>query len=265
MKTLLAMIAGLALASCAVAPAMAPSVDAALRAEFAPSGVLRAGTNFGNNAIVQKDPAGGPPRGVGPSLARELARQLGVPITYVNYDAAGKMGDSVSEWDVAFLAVDPKRAETIAFSAPYVNIEGAYLVRNDAPMRSNAEVDRKGVKIGVGLKSGYDLFLTREVKQAELVRLPTSPAASDAFFAGKVDVAAGVKNHLMAASKGRNDVRLIEPAFMTIGQASGVPVQRKRSAEFLRKFIEEQKANGFVERALRESGVTDAVVAPMAR
>lgn len=265
MKTLLALLAGLALASCAVAPATAPSVDAALRAEFAPSGVLRAGTNFGNNAIVQRDPAGGPPRGVGPSLARELARQLGVPITYVNYDAAGKMGDSVAEWDVAFLAVDPKRAETIAFSAPYVNIEGAYLVRAGSPIRANADVDRKGVKIGVGLKSGYDLFLTRQIKQAELVRLPTSPAASDSFLAGKVDVAAGVKNHLLVVAQGRNDVRLVEPAFMIIGQASGVPVQRKRAAEFLRKFIEEQKANGFVARALQESNVTEAVVAPLVR
>ena len=266
-RTLLAFVATAAVAGCGL-PGERPAgsaVSDALRKEFAPTGTLRAGVNFGNNAIAQRDPAGGPPRGVGPSLARELARQLGVPITYVTYDAAGKMGDAVKEWDVAMLAVDPKRAETIAFSAPYVNIEGSYLVRRDSPYRTNADLDRKGTRIAVGAKSGYDLFLSRELKQAELVRLPTSPAAADHFLAGKEDAAAGVKNHLLVAMKGRNDVRLIEPSFMTIGQASGVPQGRPNAAAFLRKFIEEQKANGFVERALKETNVTDAVVAPPAR
>jgi polar amino acid transport system substrate-binding protein len=265
-RTILAALGALLLAGCASqGDRPAAGVSEALRKEFAPSGTLRAGVNFGNNAIAQRDPAGGPPRGVGPSLARELARQLGVPIAYVTYDAAGKMGDSVKEWDVAMLAGDPKRAETIAFSAPYVNIEGSYLVRADSPYRTNADIDRKGTRISVGAKSGYDLYLSRQIKQAELVRFPTSPIAADEFIAGKADVAAGVKNHLLVASRGRPDLRLIEPAFMTIGQAAGVPQGRPNAAAFLRKFIEEQKANGFVARALRESNVTEAVVAPAAR
>ena len=265
-RLILAAAACAALAGCAL-PGERSSlqVSDALRKEFAPTGTLRAGVNFGNNAIAQRDPAGGPPRGVGPSLARELARQLGVPITYVTYDAAGKMGDSVKEWDVAMLAVDPKRAETIAFSAPYVNIEGAYMVRANSPYKTNADLDRKGTRIAVGAKSGYDLYLSRQLKQAELVRYPTSPAAADAFLGGELDATANVKNILLARAKGRSDVRLIEPAFMTIGQASGVPQGRPNAAAFLKKFIEEQKANGFVERALKESNVTDAVVAPPVR
>jgi polar amino acid transport system substrate-binding protein len=262
----LAIAATLVATGCAM-PGAAPSssVSAELRREFAPTGTLRAGVNLGNNAIAQRDPAGGPPRGVGPSLARELARQLGVPVTYVIYDAAGKMGDAVKDWDVAMLAVDPKRAETIAFSAPYVNIEGAYMVRAGSPYRTNADLDRKGTRIAVGAKSGYDLYLSRQLKQAELVRFPTSPAAADAFLGGELDATANVKNILLARAKGRTDVRLIEPAFMVIGQAAGVPQGRPNAAAFLRKFIEEQKANGFVEHALKESNVTEAAVAPAAR
>lgn len=266
-RLVLAATACAVLAGCAVPGdrGSTAQVSEALRKEFAPTGTLRAGVNFGNNAIAQREPAGGPPRGVGPSLARELARQLGVPITYVVYDAAGKMGDSVKEWDVAMLAVDPKRSETIAFSAPYVNIEGAYMVRANSSYRTNEDLDRKGTRIAVGAKSGYDLYLSRQLKQAELVRFPTSPAAADAFLGGELDATANVKNILLARSKGRADVRLIEPAFMVIGQAAGVPQGRPNAAAFLRRFVEEQKVNGFVERALKESGVTDAVVAPAAR
>ena len=259
-------LASLALASCAMNPIF-PDVSPALRAEFAPSGTLVAGTNFGNPVIAQRDAAGGEPRGVGPSLARELARRLGLPIRYVVYDTAGKMADAAKEgaWDVAFLAVDPARAKDIGFSAPYVLIEGTYLVRRDAPFARVGDVDRKGVRISVANKSAYHLFLGREVKQAELVPYPTSQAAIDAFLAGEVDVAAGVKQPLAATARKDPGVRVVEGAYMTIGQAAGVPAARANAARYLRAFIEDAKASGFVARALAESGVHDATVAPPAK
>lgn len=260
MKTFL-LAAGLALAI----PAMAtPPVTDALRAEFAPTGVLRAGTNFGNPVIVQQDPAGGDPRGVGPSLARELARRLGVPVKYVMFDTAGKMADAAKQgaWDIAMLAVDPARAEDIAFSAPYVLIEGTYLVRKESPLTKIDEFDKPGLRIMVANKSAYDLYLTRHIKQAELVRVATSKDAIDDFIAGKADASAGVKQPLVAAARKDPGLRVIDGSFMTIGQASGVPKSRTAAAAYLKAFIEEMKASGFVAKALADSGVADATVAP---
>ena len=263
------LLAALALAACAHMTPTAPTATATpeLRKEFAPSGTLVAGVNFGNPVIAQKDPAGADPRGVGPELARELARRLGVPIKYVVYDTAGKMADAGRQgaWDVAMLAVDPARARDISFSAPYVLIEGTYMVRADSPLRRVEEFDRKGLRISVALKSAYDLYLTREIKQAELVRLATSQAAIEEFLAGKVDVVAGVRQPLNATAARVPGLRVIEGSYMSIGQASGVPKGRPAAAKYLHDFIEEMKAAGFVERRLRDSGVHDAKVAPAAR
>ena len=267
-RPILLLAAGLALASCAhMTSNTSPGVTPALRAEFAPSGTLVAGVNLGNPVIAQKDPAGGDPRGVGPELARELARRLGVPIRYVTYDTAGKMADAVKQgaWDVAMLAVDPARASDIEFSAPYVQIEGTYMVRADSPLKSIGDFDREGVKIAVGLKTAYDLYLTREMKKATLVRSASSIAAVDQFRADKLDAVAGVKNPLDAIAAKDPSVRVIPGNFMTIGQASGVPKGRANAANYLRAFIEEAKASGFVARKLTESGVTDATVAPPAK
>jgi polar amino acid transport system substrate-binding protein len=165
---------------------------------------------------------------------------------------------------VAFLAVDPERAGEIAFSAPYVQIEGTYLVRKDSPLRKIDDFDRKGQRIAVGLKSAYDLYLTRALKNAELVRAPTSQAAIDEFAAGRIDAVAGVKNTLVAAAEKDPGWRVIEGNFMVIGQAAGVPRTRTAAARYLADFIEEAKASGFVADALKKSGVTDATVAPRA-
>ena len=265
---ILAILASIGLAACAMtSSAPTATVTPELRKEFAPSGTLIAGVNFGNPVIAQKDPAGGDPRGVGPELARELARRLGVPIRYVIYDTAGKMADAGKQgaWDVAMLAVDPARAQDIAFSEPYVLIEGTYMVRASSPLTRVEEFDRKGLRISVALKSAYDLYLTREIKNAELVRVATSQAAIDDFVAGKVDVAAGVRQPLNSTAKKVPGLRVIEGSYMSIGQASGVPKARANAAKYLRDFIEEAKASGFVERKLRESGIHDAKVAPPAK
>ncbi len=243
---------------------MNPSVPESLRAEMAPGGVLRASVNYGNTVIAQKDPAGGPPRGVGAELARELARRLGARIEYVAFDTAGKIADAIRQGgvDVAFLANDPQRANEIAFSAPYVRIEGTYLVRAEGPMQRIEDLDRRGVRIAVGDKTAYELFLTRAIKNAELVRAPTSAAAIALFKSQRLDAVAGVKNPLVAVAATESQYRVIEGNFMVIGQAAGVPRQREQAARYLRGFIEEMKRSGFVERALRDSGVTDATVAP---
>lgn len=258
--------AGLALASCAMSPSATP-VPANVRNELAPSGTLIAGINYGNPVIVQKDPAGGPPQGVGPELARELARRLGVPITYVTYDTAGKLADAAKQkaWDVGFLAIDPERASDIAFTAPYVQIEGTYLVRKDSKLKAIGDVDKKGVKIAVGNKTAYDLFLTRNIKEAELVRSPTSLTAIDDFLGGKVDTVAGVKQPLVGVAAKNASHRVMDGNFMVIRQAAGVPRGREAAAKYFNDFIEEMKASGFVARALEKSGNGDVTVPPPGR
>ena len=174
----------------------APPADAVK--ELAPTGKLRAAINVGNVVLAQRDENGGV-RGPSVDLARELARRLAVPIDLHVYDAAGKVTDAAKtgEWDVAFVAIEPARAEGIGFTSPYVIIEGTYLVGTDSPLKSIADVDHDGVRIAVGKGSAYDLFLTRTLQHAALVRYPTSPLALDGFLADKLDAAAGVKQQLV--------------------------------------------------------------------
>jgi len=235
-----------------------------LAAELAPGGRLRAAINFGNSVLAQRDPAGGVPRGVSAELARELARRLDVPIDYVTYDAAGKVFEAVKAgaWDICFLARDPVRAEGIDFTAPYVVIEGVYVVPVDSPLRSVADVDRPGVRIAVAQGSAYDLHLTRAIKHATLVREPSGPESLDRFVKDKLEAAAGVRQPIAAFEQTRSDMRLIPGRFMAIEQAMGAPRGRDAGVRYLRKFIEEMKASGFVARALAASGQADASVAP---
>jgi polar amino acid transport system substrate-binding protein len=252
-------LAAVLLGSCAMPN---PSTSS-LAHEFAPGGVLRIGVNYGNPVIAQKDPAGGAPRGVGPELGRELGRRLGVPVSYATYDTAGKMATAAgAAWDVAFLANDPARANEIGFSKPYVQIEGTYMVRAGSPLRSIADVDRDGVRIAVGDKTAYDLYLTRALKHAKLVKAPTSKAAIELFLAENLDAVGGVKNPLVAVAAKDPGLRVIEGNFMVIGQAAGVPKARANAQRYLHDFIEEAKRSGFVAKALAASGVTDATVAP---
>ncbi|MBL0141007.1 MAG: ABC transporter substrate-binding protein [Betaproteobacteria bacterium] len=233
-------------------------------AQTAPSGILRIGINLGNPVIAQRDPDGGEPKGVGPALGRELAARLGVPVEFVTYDTAGKAADAVKEdaWDVAFLAVDPARAIDIDFTAPYVHIEGTYLVPAESPVRSVGELDREGTRIAVGLKTAYDLYLTRQIRQARLERAPSSPAAIELFLAGNLDAVAGVRQPLEAYAAGHPGLRVLADSFMVIRQASGVPKGRSLAHRFLAEFIEEAKRSGFVARALAESGVGEVTIAP---
>jgi polar amino acid transport system substrate-binding protein len=232
-------------------------------AELAPTGKLRAAINFGNPILASKDPATGEARGVSVDLSRELAKRLGVPLEIVPFDAAGRVVEAVKTgaWDVGYVAIDPLRARDMIQSPAYVVIEGSYLVPADSPIRSNADVDREGNRIVVGKGSAYDLFLTREIKRAMLVRAPTSPQVVDMMLADKLEVAAGVRQQLELDAARVRSVRLLAGRFMTINQAMAVPKGRDAGARYVRDFIEEMKATGFVAQSLVRHKIDGAAVA----
>jgi polar amino acid transport system substrate-binding protein len=250
----------LLLAGCA---GTAPDPRAGAAAELGSTGKLRAAINFGNPILATRGP-GGEPRGVSVDLAREAARRLGLAIDLVTFNSAGSVVEAVKarQVDLAFVAIDPVRAADMDYTAPYVIIEGAYLVRNDSPLQRNDEVDRTGTRVAVGRGSAYDLFLTRELKSATLVRAPTSPAVTDLFLEQKLEVAAGVKQQLQADAQRVGGVRLLPGRFMVIEQAMGVPKGRLAAQAWLSAYIEEMKAAGFVAAALQRHGVEGAAVAP---
>lgn len=263
MLRLLQILAVILFASHATAQTVSPQVVK----EIAPQGRLRAAINFGNPVLAQKDATTGEPRGISIDLSRELARRLGIPVELVLFEAAGKVADAAKAgvWDIAFLAVDPGRANDIAFTAPYVVIEGTYLVPADSPLRTIGDVDREGVRIAVGRGSAYDLYLTRMLGKAQLVRAPTSPTVIDLFREQKLEAAAGVRQQLIAFASGQPDVRVMDGRFMVIEQAIGTPKGRDSALEFLKSFVEDAKASGFVAEALTRSGQRDAAVAPPVR
>jgi polar amino acid transport system substrate-binding protein len=249
-------------AGCA-SPAPASTANAVA---LAPTGRLRASINLGNPILARRDGAGGVD-GVSVDLAHALGAELGVPVDLAVVDAAARSVETVAsgQADVGFFAVDPVRGRGIRFTPPYVLIEGAYLVRVDSPLRDNAEVDRPGARIVVGRGSAYDLFLTRALKSAELIRVPTSPKVVDEFLARNADVAAGVKQQLEADARRVGGTRLLPGRFMVIEQAMGIPAARSDAAlQALAAFVERAKASGFVAAALARHRIEGAVVAPAA-
>lgn len=234
--------------------------------ELAPTGTLRVGINYGNPVLATRDPGSGELRGVAVDLARELGRRIGAPVELVGYDAAGKMVEGLKggAWDIAFLAVEPGRVGEISFTAPYIEIEGAYLVPAGSPLRTIADVDRKGVRIALAAKSAYDLFLSRSLQHAELVRAPDPGAAFELLVSGKAEVFAGVKQTLIASAEKLPGSRVLDGRFMAIYQALGIPKGREAAARYLREFIEDVKASGLVGRAIEKAGVRGVSVAPRA-
>ena len=234
---------------------------------MAPSGKLRAAINFGNPILANKDAVTGEARGVSVDLARELGKRLGVLVEFVTYTAAGKVveGIKTGAWDLAFFAIDPVRGADTDFTAAYVAITGSYLVRGGSAIQRNEDVDREGVRVVVGRGSAYDLYLTRELKKATLMRVATSQAVTDAMLAERFEVAAGVTQQLQADAKRVADVRMLGNTFMVINQAMAVPKGRPAGLQYATAFVEEMKASGFVADALKRHGIEGAAVAPAAR
>jgi polar amino acid transport system substrate-binding protein len=241
-------------------------ISPSLRSDLAPTGTLRVGINYGNPVLATKDPASEDLRGVAVDLARELGTRTGLPINLVGYDSAGKMVEALQAggWDIAFLAIDPGRAEQISFTAPYLEIEGTYLVPARSPLCAIADIDREGVRVGISSGSAYDLFLSRSLQHAELVRAPNPNGAFELIVSGKVDVVAGVKQHLIANAAKLPGSRVLDGRFMAIQQALGISKGRDAGLKYLREFIEDVKASGLVAQAIEKAGVSGVSIAPKA-
>src|SRR4051812_43662527 len=232
--------------------------------EFAPTGKIRAAINLSNIVLAQKAVAGAEPRGITVDLAHELAKRLQLPLELVIFESAGRVTDALKSgaWDIAFLAIEPARAAEIDFTAPYVLIEGSYMVSKDSPLKTNEQVDRPGARIAVGRGSAYDLYLTPTLKNATLVRYSTGDLAVQQFAAEKLDAVAGVKQPLVLFARANPTVRVMDGRFQVIEQAMGTPKGRPAAARYLRAFVEDVKASGFVADALQRSNQPDATVAP---
>ena len=228
---------------------------------LAPTGRLRVALNLGNIVLVQTDETTGAQKGVTVDLAGELGRRLGVPVDFTTFDGAGKAFEAMKAGsvDIVFLAIEPVRAAEVAFSAPYVIIEGVYMVPKNSPIKSVDEVDRDGIRIAVNKASAYDLFLTRSLKHAKLVR---GESGVDVFVHEKLEVVAGVKQPIVAYAKAHPEVRVLDGRFMEIRQAMGTAKGRDAGARYLRAYVEEMKSSGFVADALKRSNQPDASVAP---
>jgi polar amino acid transport system substrate-binding protein len=242
------------------------NVTPSIYSAFTPTGKLRASINLGNPILANAD-AAGKPYGVSVDLATAFAKVLGAELQLVMFDAAGNSVEAVAaeQADIGFFAIDPVRGADIAFTAPYVLIEGCYLVKTDSPLQSNDEVDLAGNRVVVGKGSAYDLYLARTLRNAQILRAPTSPTVVETFLREGAEVAAGVKQQLEADARQLGGLRLLNERFMVIQQAMGMPKSRgSAAAEFLGQFIEDMKAAGFVEASLERHGIQGASVAPAA-
>jgi polar amino acid transport system substrate-binding protein len=242
------------------------SVPESVRNELAPTGTLRAAINYNNPLLATRDPATGELSGMAVDLSKELAQRVGVPLQLIPVDAAGKITGSAktNTWDIGYLAIDPLRANDIDFTAAEAELEGTYLVPAGSPLQRIEDLDRDGVRIAVTGKSAYDLFLTRELRHAQLVRAENTPQSFDLMVQQKLDAVAGVKTALNTASRGIPGSRVLAGHFMTIPQAAALPKGRPAAVRYVSEFIEEMKASGFVAAALKKYGLgpDDAIVAP---
>lgn len=234
-----------------------------VRAAFMPAGKLRAAMNYSNTVIARRDRGDGEPGGVTAALARELARRLSAELVFSAYDSPGAVVDAMraGEADICFVAIEPARREAVDFTAPYVLIESCYAVRPGSPLKTPAEVDRPGVRIIARARAAYDLYLSRTLKHAQLIRYDEGEL--DRFAAGEGDAAAGIRPMLEEFVAAHPGYRVMAEPFATVGQAMGVPKGRGPAFAYLEAFVEEMKASGFVARALEESG-SRATVAPPA-
>ena len=237
---------------------MSHEISQHVLAELAPEGVLQVAINLGNPVLAQDGPDG-EPQGVSVALAKALAEELGVSLQMRTFDAAGKVFAALEEgaWNLAFLAIEPVREAQIAFSEPYVLIEGTYLVRSEAPFKQVVELDQAGLRLAVGKGAAYDLYLTRTLAHAELVRAETSAGAVDLFIEQDLDAAAGVRQPLQKIADADARYRVLDGAFTAIRQAMAVPRGRELAAAYVRDFVERQLRSGFVRGALLATGQTD--------
>jgi polar amino acid transport system substrate-binding protein len=237
------------------------------RAELAPTGVLRAGINMSNFLLVTGETPEGDPDGVSPDMARAVADRLGVPLKLVPFKTPGELADAAVEdvWDIGNIGADPERAKNIAFTPAYVEIEATYLVPAGSPIQSIDEVDREGVRIAVSARSAYELWLSDNIKHAELVMAKGLDGSFDTFVEQKLEALAGLRPRLVDEVNKLPGGRILDGKFTAVQQAIGTKPDREAGAAFLRDFVEEAKASGFVASLIDKHGVSGRLtVAPPA-
>jgi len=237
-----------------------------IAAELAPTGVLRAGINLSNFLLVSGRSASGDPQGVAPDMARAIADRLGVPVSYHTFPRPGLLADAAEDdvWDVGLIGAEPARAQKIAFSPAYAEIESTYLVPAGSPITAIEEVDRPGIRIAVTARTAYDLWLTRHIQHAELVHSETIDAALEQFVTEKLDVLAGLRPRLLKDVENLPGARILDGQFSAVQQAVGTLRTRPNAAAFLRDFVEEAKASGLVASLIERHGIQGLSVAPPA-
>jgi polar amino acid transport system substrate-binding protein len=243
---------------------MTTPLTPAVKSELTPTGKLRVGLNHGNFLLVTPGSSATDPKGVAPDVARELAKRLGVPVEFSKFDTAGKLGDAVrdSVWDVAFLGAEPQRAAEIAFTAAYLEIPATYLVPAGSPIRSVAEVDREGVRIAVADNSAYELWLSRNIKHAKLMKTQGIDASFDLFVKEKLEALSGLRPRLISDVKKLPGARILDGVFTAVQQAIGTPRKNTAAAAYLAGFVEDVKVSGFVGEAITRNKSEGVNVAP---
>jgi polar amino acid transport system substrate-binding protein len=238
----------------------------AARSELTPTGKLRVGINMSNFLLTGKDPASGEPRGIAVDLGRELGKRLGVAVEILPYPNPGALADAAKTgvWDVGFLGAEPLRANEIDFTAAYVEIEATYLVPPGSKLQTIADVDREGIRICVPEKAAYELWLTRNLKNAKLTLEKGADNAFKRFVTDKLDALAGLKPRLVTDRENMKGSRIIEGNFTAVQQAVGTPKGRSAGAQYLREFVEDIKATGLVQRTIEKNNVRGLTVAAKA-
>ena len=237
-----------------------------VRAQLAPTGVLRAGINLSNFLLVTGRSDSGDPTGVAPDMAREIAAALGVPVKYVTFKSPGELGDQVGKdvWDIGLIGAEPQRAEKIQFTAAYVEIEATYMVPEGSPIKSIADVDRKGVRIAVSARSAYDLWLVNNIRNATLVQVSGLDAAYEKFMSDRLEVLAGLRPGLLKDVEKAPGLRILDGKFTAVQQAVGTAKPKVEGAAFLADFVEKAKKSGMVQGFIDRHKVKGLSVAPPA-
>jgi polar amino acid transport system substrate-binding protein len=235
-----------------------------VKKELAPSGKLRVGLNYGNFLLVLKDSPDGAPNGIAPDLGRELGKRLGVPVEFVKFPEAGQLADGVRDGkcDVGFLGAEPQRANEIAFTKAYLEIPVTYLVPPGSSIKTLADVDREGVRVAVSARSAYDLYLSRTLKHAKLLRAEGIDPSYELFVKEKLDVLAGLKPRLVSDAEKLPGSRVLEGQVTGVQQACGTSKKRPAGAQYISEFIEDVKRSGLVAKTIDKHGVRGVTVAP---
>lgn len=242
------------------------TIEQSTYSSFAPTGVLRVGINLGNPILANENPISKHLYGVTIDIANEIGKRISLPVQLIPFRSAGATVDAVKtgEIDLVFVAIDPVRGADISYTPAYIQIEGAYMVKASSPLKANDEVDAIGNEIVVGKGSAYDLYLTREIKNATLLRAANSQAVIDDFMSGAGNVAAGVKQQLESDAKRYEGLRMLPSRFMVINQAIGIPKVRpnyEATSAYLSNVIAELKQSGFVAEAMKRHNIQGAKVA----